>query len=258
MDELNLEELRAWVQECGDVAQGFFNNVTGSRKADRSWVTEADVTVERILTERLASRYPHHGILGEERARQGLEREFVWAIDPVDGTAAFVAGLPIWGVSLGLLHRGEPYFGLLYFPMMKDWYWAGPEGPAYLNDTPIKVLEPASWDSEDWIGVPSDVHRRLEIDFVGKIRSLGSTAASICYAARGSAVASLITGSAIWDVAGAFAVLKAAGGVAVGLSGAPLDTASLLDGSHQREPALVGHPVSVEALRSHMRARTDR
>jgi myo-inositol-1(or 4)-monophosphatase len=255
MSDISLDELRAWVQECGDYAKSLFNNVTGRRKADRSWVTEADETVERILTERLTARYPEYGILGEEQARLGLDREFVWALDPVDGTASFIAGLPIWCISLGLLRRGQPHMGLLYFPLMDDWYWAEPEGAAYLNGQPIQVAPASAWESEDWIAVPSNIHRRFDIDFVGKSRSLGSTAASICYTARGSASAGLISASSIWDIAAALAVLHAAGGVAVGLSGDALVTVPMLDGRRQREPALVGHPANVEALRPHIRAR---
>ena len=255
MNTFALDELRPWLLEGGELGKQFFNNVAGRRKADHSWVTEADEAIERMLTERLAARFPDHGILGEEQARQGIEREFVWAIDPIDGTASFVAGLPIWCISLGLLRFGEPYLGLIYFPIMEDWYWAEPGGPAYLNGQEIHVAPDGPWDSEDWIGVPSNIHRRFDIDFVGKIRSLGSTVASICYAARGSAVAGLITASSIWDVAAALAVLYAAGGVAHGLSGAALKTATLLDGSRQREPALVGAQGHVEALRQRVQWR---
>jgi myo-inositol-1(or 4)-monophosphatase len=258
MDHYDLAELRAWVQECGDLAQGLFNNVAGRRKADRSFVTEADVTIERMLTERLAARHPDHGILGEEQARQGLSREFVWAIDPIDGTASFVAGLPTWGISVGLLRHGRPFFGLLYFPMMHDWYWAEPGGPAYLNGKPMHVSPPGPWDSEDWLSVPSNVHRRFDISFPGKTRSLGSTAASICYVARGSALGALITQSAIWDVAAALAVLAGAGGAAVTLAGAPLETTQLLDGSQQREPAVIGAPYHLDALRQIITPRTPR
>jgi myo-inositol-1(or 4)-monophosphatase len=255
MAEYDLEELRTWVQESGDVAQGFFNNVTGQRKADRSWVTEADLTIERMLTERLSARYPEHGILGEEQTRHGAEREFVWAIDPLDGTASFVAGLPVWGVSVGLLRHGRPYMGLLYFPMLRDWYWAEPGGAALLNGNALRVAPAGEWDGEDWIAVPSNVHRRFDIDFRGKSRSLGSAAASVCYAARGSAVGALLSYTAIWDVAAALAVLYAAGGVAVTLSGAALDTSRLMDGSQQREPVVVGAAAHVAALRERIRVR---
>jgi myo-inositol-1(or 4)-monophosphatase len=255
MSDLDLKELREWLHECGTVAKSFFNHVKGTRKSDRSWVTEADVQVERILSERLARRYPSYGILGEEQARSGTNREFVWALDPIDGTAGFVAGLPIWGISLGLLRNGRPHAGLLYFPMMEDWYWAEPGGPALFNGTALAVAATGEWDSEDWLSVPANTHRRFDIDFVGKIRSLGSTAASICYAARGSAIGSLFVSASIWDVAAALAVLQASGGVAETLSGAPFDCTVLLDGSQQREPALAGAPWHVAALRERIHIR---
>ncbi|HWQ11863.1 MAG TPA: inositol monophosphatase family protein [Roseiflexaceae bacterium] len=258
MAEYDLDELRAWVQAAGDVAQGYFNNVAGRRKADRTLVTEADMAIEHMLVELLSARYPGHGILGEEHARHGVDREFVWAIDPLDGTASFVAGLPIWGISVGLLRRGRPYMGLLYFPMLRDWYWAEPDSPAQLNGAAIQVAPPGEWDSEDWLAVPSNVHRRFDIDFRGKSRSLGSAAASICYVARGSAVGALLAHSAIWDVAAALAVLHAAGGVAVTLSGADLDTRRLMDGSQQPEPVVVGAPAHVAALRDCIRVRPRR
>lgn len=255
MSDLDLRELRGWLHECGGVARSFYNRGGGTRKADRSWVTEADITVERMLTERLRARYPDYGVLGEEQARSGTDREFVWALDPVDGTAAFVAGLPIWCISLGLLHHGQPHAGLLYFPIMDDWYWVEPGGPAYFNSEVIHTAPHAEWDSESWISVPANTHRRFDIDFAGKIRSLGSTAASICYAARGSAVGSLFVSASIWDVAAGLALLRAAGGVALTLSGAPFDTPALLDGSQQREPALVGSAANVAALRERIRIR---
>lgn len=255
MSDLDLNELRGWLHECGDIARRLYNHVTGTRKADRSWVTEADVTVERVLTERLAARYPDYGILGEEHARLGTDREFVWALDPVDGTAAFVAGLPIWCISLGLLRHGRPHAGLLYFPVMDDWYSAEPGGPAVFNGDAIHVAPAAPWDGEDWISGPSNLHRRFDIDFPGKVRSFGCTAGSICYAARGSAVGALFVTASIWDVAAALAVLGAAGGIATTLAGASFNTAPLLDGSQQREPVVVGAPSHVAALREHIRVR---
>ena len=101
MNEINIAELRTWMHECGAIALRSFRNVVGHRKADQSWVTEADVEIERVLVERITARYPDHGILGEEQTRQGIDREFLWALDPIDGTALFVAGLPTWGISAG-------------------------------------------------------------------------------------------------------------------------------------------------------------
>jgi len=249
MSEIDITELRAWMQQCGAIALRSFRNVVGHRKADQSWVTEADIEIERVLVERIATRYPEHGILGEEHARQGLDREFVWALDPLDGTALFVAGLATWGISAGLLRNGAPYFGMIYFPLLEDYYWAGPIGGAVLNDRPIQVLPARPPDSQDWLATPSDAHQNYTIDFAGKTRGLGSTVGPFCYVARGSAVGGLITHAAIWDIAAGLAILQAAGGVAVGLSGAPLDTSAMLDGRLLHEPALLAAPHQIPALR---------
>jgi myo-inositol-1(or 4)-monophosphatase len=255
MSDIDLEELRSWVREAGATARRYFNHVEGRRKADHSWVTEADVAIERALVERLAARYPQHGIIGEEQTRQGIEREFLWALDPLDGTASFVAGLPTWGVSLGLLRAGLPYLGVVYLPLLDDCYWAGPTGDAFLNGRAIRVAAPHDWEGEDWIVVPSNSHRRFAIDFVGKARALGCTAASFCYAARGGAIGAVVTRAAIWDIAAGLAILRAAGGVAIGLSGAPLDPAPLLDGRLLPEPLIIGAETHVAGLRSVIRDR---
>ncbi len=130
MNDIDIDELRAWLREAGVIAQAHFRQVVGWRKADRSWVTEADQAIERMLGERLAARYPGYGVIGEEQTRRETEAEFLWALDPIDGTASFVAGLPMWSISLGLLRHGLPVLGLVYLPLLDDCYWAGPEGPA--------------------------------------------------------------------------------------------------------------------------------
>ncbi len=249
MNDFDFDELRAWLREAGAVARQHFNQVAGWRKADRSWVTEADEVIERMLAERIAARYPQHGVIGEEQTRRDTGREFLWALDPLDGTASFVAGLPIWGVSLGLLRHGLPYLGLVYLPLLDDYYWAGPDGPAFLNGRPILVAAPRAWESQDWIAVPSNSHRRFTLDFMGKTRSLGSVAAEFCYVARGGgALGAIITRAAIWDIAAGLAILRAAGGIATGLSGAPLDTATLLDGQPLPEPLIIGAAAHVADL----------
>jgi myo-inositol-1(or 4)-monophosphatase len=249
MNEIDIAELRRWMQECGAIALRTFRNVVGHRKADQSWVTEADVEIERVLVDRITARYPTHGILGEEQTRQGLDREFLWALDPLDGTALFVSGLATWGISAGLLRHGQPYFGMIYFPLLEDCYWAGPTGSAMLNDQPIHVLPARPLDSQDWLATPSDAHRRFTIDFGGKTRGLGSTVGPFCYVARGSALGGLISRAAIWDIAAGLAILQAAGGVAVGVSGAPIDTSAMLDGRSLDEPAILAAPHQIPELR---------
>lgn len=255
MAGIDVEELQSWARESGALARSYFNRVVALRKPDRSWVTQADIEIEKLLVERITKRYPEHGIIGEEQTRHNLEREFVWALDPIDGTAAFVTGLPIWGVSLGLLQHGKPYFGMFYMPITDELYWAAPGEPAFLNGSPIEVIGPREWDNEDWISIPSNAHRRFTVDFIGKTRSLGSIVADICYVARGSSLGAVSTRSSIWDLAGGLAILYAAGGVIVGLSGQQPDIAAMVNGTPLREPIVAAGPTHLEALRSRVSER---
>jgi myo-inositol-1(or 4)-monophosphatase len=255
MENFSLEEPIGWVREAGAIALSSFKHVVGQRKADQTWVTEADIAIERMLVARIAERFPDHGIIGEEQTRHMTEREFLWAIDPLDGTAVFLSGLPTWGVSLGLLRYGQPYLGVIYLPLLDDCYSAGPSGGARMNGQPIQVVAPREFSSDDWISTPSNVHRRFTIDFLGKTRSIGATVGAFAYTARGSAVGGLISRFSIWDVAAGMAILRAAGGVALGLSGQPFETSAILDGRTFAEPVILGAPAHVEMLRAVIRSR---
>ncbi len=255
MNDIDLDEVRSWAREAGDIARRHFNQGTGWRKADRSWVTDADMAIERLLADHIAARYPQHGIIAEELTHYGTDREFVWAIDPLDGTASYVAGLATWCVSLGLLRAGVPYLGVIYLPILDDYYWAEPASGAFRNGQAIHVAAPRDWDGEDWIATPSNTHRRFELDFIGKARSLGSVAAEFCYVARGGALGALLSRAALWDIAAGLALLRAAGGIAAGLSGTPLDTSVMLDGRLLPEPIIIGERSHVERLRPVIRDR---
>lgn len=255
MAHIDLAELTEWLREAGVIARGYFNAVDGARKADNSYVTRADTEIERYLVARLAARYPTFGILGEEQTSTALTNEYVWALDPLDGTAGFVNGLPIWGPALGLLHRGVPVAGIIHLPLLDDTYTAAIDGPALRNGQPIAVAPPRPYDGEDWMTVPANCHRQLDIGFVGKTRSLGSTAASICYAARGSAAIALVALSGIWDIAAAFAILRAAGGIAQTLDGQRVDDRSVLDNPRVKGALICGAPHHIAQILPTIRER---
>ncbi|MCL5776941.1 inositol monophosphatase [Limibaculum sp. FT325] len=101
-------------------------------KADESPVTVADRETEAAIRAEIGRRYPGHGILGEEFGRAGLDAEFVWVVDPIDGTKSFISGHPMWGTLLGLLHMGEPVAGLVGMPALGELAWGGPGLGAWL------------------------------------------------------------------------------------------------------------------------------
>lgn len=254
---MNLELVRTWASDSAKIALGYYNAVEAQRKPDRSFVTAADIEIEAMLRARIAASYPEHGILGEEDRPHSTGAEYVWAIDPIDGTGAFVDGVPIWGISIGLLRRGEPVFGTFYMPAIDEWYEVGIDGPPLFNGQPISVRTEDILDTEASVYTPSNAHRRYKIRYPGKLRALGSTAAHMCYVARGKAVGALLGWPKLWDVAAALAILRRAGGDARLLSGAPLDLRAMLNGGYPPEPVIVGSLPALEILtdRVHLRSR---
>ena len=89
-------------------------------------VTEADRAAEKAIREIIAERYPEHGILGEEHGDVGLDRDYIWVIDPIDGTRAFISGLPVWGTLVGLYHKGKAVMGMMDQPFTGERFIARP------------------------------------------------------------------------------------------------------------------------------------
>ena len=92
------------------------------QKADESPVTIADRETEAALRAAIAERFPDHGIFGEEFGSEGLEREYVWVIDPIDGTKSFISGSPLFGMLVAVLKAGKPVAGIIRMPALNECY----------------------------------------------------------------------------------------------------------------------------------------
>ena len=119
------------------IAPHFRKRVAVDAKADGSPVTRADRDAEEAIRSLIARRFPGHGIVGEEWGAERSDAEWVWVIDPIDGTGAFIAGLPTFGTLIGLLREGRPVLGLLDQPISNErWIglaWPGLKPRAALN-----------------------------------------------------------------------------------------------------------------------------
>jgi fructose-1,6-bisphosphatase/inositol monophosphatase family enzyme len=110
----------AMADEARTVLRRFFAEGASVRtKADTSYVTEADLTLERRLREMTAAAFPDHGAIGEEFGRHLPDADFQWVFDPVDGTEEFVRRLPTFGSIIGLFFRGEPVAGVIELPALE-------------------------------------------------------------------------------------------------------------------------------------------
>lgn len=120
-----------------------------SLKADRSHVTDADLSTERAIRDLLTIERPADGIFGEEFGAEGNSHR-QWIIDPIDGTANFLRGLPLWGTMIALAVDGVPRVGVVSMPALKRRWWASPEDGAWTNtDSTPRRIQVSSVDSLD-------------------------------------------------------------------------------------------------------------
>ena len=155
-----LAELDAFILELNrasaDVILPLFRADHGienkAASGDYDPVTAADKGAEAEIRRLIAQRYPEHGVIGEEMGEDRPDAEFVWVLDPVDGTRAFVAGLPVWTTLIGLRFQGEPVLGSIGQPFLGE-VFVGHAGGSRLvtaaGETPLKVRTGAAADRRD-------------------------------------------------------------------------------------------------------------
>ena len=128
-------------------ALGFFRGQLGTEfKADASPVTQADRGVEALVRTYLAEHFPDHGIFGEEHGIEGIDRQRMWIIDPIDGTRSFLSGHPLFGFLLGHLNEGVPEVGVIGMPAMDEVFVGVKGAGATLNGKPIKSSDQENLD----------------------------------------------------------------------------------------------------------------
>ena len=180
--------------------------------------------------------------LPETRPRSDASpREWIWVVDPIDGTAGFTDGLDTFCISVGLLRQGRPYAGAVYFPALGHRYGAVRGEGAVCDGQPIRALREEPVRDRAVLYVPAKVHRQYQITYAGKTRSLGSTALHYLLTARGVAAGAVSTAH-VWDYAAAAAILEEAGGVVRHLDGSEINWLEVLDGRHLQPPVLGSSP----------------
>ena len=240
---IDLALVENWLREAGEIALSRRKMLEISAKPDNTLVTDVDWQIEKFLVDNIIRSYPGHQVLAEETGIHGSTSEFLWAVDPIDGTRAFASGLPLWGISIGVLYRGEPYAGGLYLPAVGEIYLGSADG-AFFNDQLLRSNKNTDIKNPmAFLAVPSNAHRLYEISFP-RLRSLGSTTVHLVYVARGIATATLTRRIRIWDIAAVLPILSAVGIGLVYLSGKPFQINDVLGGELSPEP-IVAAPISV-------------
>ena len=215
------------VREGAAIARDYFGRTSVLReKAFHDIVTEADLAVESHIVGALRALYPDHGFLAEEGGAERADAEYVWVLDPIDGTKYYARSVPLYAVSLALLHRGQPAMGVVHTPQM-DQLFDGIVGKgARLNGEPIRCSQVARLEDATLCAeIPSrdsDAALREKglsqfaelVRAARRVRVLGLGSLGLCYSALGGVDAYVNLGGATKDVdvAAGGAILMAAGG----------------------------------------------
>lgn len=207
-------------------------------KGVTDFATQVDLDLERRLAAELADRtqIPVHG---EEFGGPPVTEGTVWVLDPVDGTYNYSTGVPMAGILLGLLVDGDPVLGLTWLPLLGRRYAAHVDGPLLADGAPAPALAPLDLKASAIAYGPfnaaghgrypgarrADVIRALS-SRVARLRMTGSTGVDMAYTAAGIFGGAIAFGRHAWDNAAGAALVRAAGGVATDLSGAPWTASS--------------------------------
>jgi myo-inositol-1(or 4)-monophosphatase len=193
-------------------------------KQQRDPVTAIDRAVEALVRSELRSRFPTHGILGEEGTGDAIDSEYLWVLDPIDGTANFAGGLPFYGLSLALLRAGAPVVGCVYVP-----FWPGAPGGdvlraslgngASIGGKKLK-LERQPFRPSGPVAVPPGLRMMFAVTGnlakrPGEARNLGSIVAELAMVATGGFQYAVFGGPKLWDVAAGALIVREAGGAAL-------------------------------------------
>ncbi|MET0335530.1 MAG: inositol monophosphatase family protein [Rhizobacter sp.] len=226
-------------------------------KSANDFVTEVDQRAEEAIIETLLAAYPGHGILAEEsgRVHGAKHSEYVWIIDPLDGTTNFIHGFPVYAVSIALAFRDQIQQAVVYDPTRNDLFYASKGRGAFLNDKRLRVSKRTRLsDSLVGTGFPfrkgDNFQRYIKMfsevmQSCAGVRRPGAAALDLCYVAAGYYDAFFETGLNPWDIAAASLIITEAGGLIGNFTGEA-------DFMYQREvvagnPKIYGQMVNILA-----------
>ena len=187
------------------------------KKADQSPVTIADRSVEDALREAIGSRFPDHGIIGEERGVTEGAGDFTWVIDPIDGTRAFSCGNPLFGTLVAVLRRGRPVVGVIDLPAQNQ-CWIGVEGmPTLCNGQAVasadtESLGQARITTTSAADLGEDVPRFMRLADSCRVLGFGGDCAGYAHLASGWCDIVAESGLKAYDIMAAVPVVTGAGG----------------------------------------------
>jgi len=234
--KLNSANINVMIKACRKASKrlirdfGEIENLQVSVKGPGDFVTASDKKVEKILIEELQKARPNYSILSEEVGKIDNDESFKWIIDPIDGTANFLHGIPHFAISVGLENEGEIICGIIYDPIKDEMFVAEKGNGSYLNNQRIRVSSRSKLkDCIIFTGGPKKESQDRELalkeynNFSSKvlipIRKLGSAALDMAYVAAGRCDGFWQRNLNYWDIAAGIIIVKESGGFVTDFKG---------------------------------------
>lgn len=230
-----IEDIKYIAQIAGEIIRSYFGkNFSVEFKSDvKNLVTQADKESEKTIIDFIKKKYLSHGILAEESGSHSNESDYLWVIDPLDGTSNFAHGLPIFSVSIGLQFKKEIVAGVVYDIMRDKLYSAEKGSGAFRDNEKISVSNNSIIEKSFLVtGFPYNINENPENAFEKfiamtkssrAVRRLGSAAIDFCYVAEGVFDGFWEVHLNPWDICAGKLLVEEAGGVVTDFNGQPID-----------------------------------
>jgi histidinol phosphatase-like enzyme (inositol monophosphatase family) len=203
----------------GEVISHYFHKRTFNieQKANKTPVTLADRETEQVMRKMIRDRFPHHGIIGEEYGTENDGAEYVWVLDPIDGTIAFIHGVPLFVTLIALLKNGQPIMGAIDQPIAKH-RCEGDNANAWFNKEEVCIRDPSDIASATLLATDivniARMHSKVGFDdLLGRVNLFRTWGDGFGYMliARGQADIMLDAKMAPWDILPVIPVMRGAG-----------------------------------------------
>ncbi|GAB1716847.1 MAG: Histidinol-phosphate phosphatase, putative, inositol monophosphatase [Nitrobacter sp.] len=193
-------------------------------------VTKADRAAEAVMRRMIKASFPQHGIIGEEFGSQNEDAEYIWMLDPIDGTKSFIAGFPVWGTLIALLHRGLPVYGMMHQPYIGERFSGDNRSASYRGPSSGRNLmvrrcaslnEATSFTTSPLLMNPDDRAAFGKVEAEVRLTRYGGDCYSYCMLAAGHLDLVIETELKPYDIAALIPIITGAGGVITTWEGEP-------------------------------------
>lgn len=210
-------------KDAGKMGLAFFRDIPVldiQSKGAQDYVSNADLEVETFVRARIAAQFPGDGIVGEEHENVASKSGWTWVIDPIDGTANFVRGIPQWCIILACVHDDQTKVGVIYEPSMDEMFWTAKGEGAFLNEMPISVAKSNGLDDGSvGVGMNGRTATHMASDLIAELSQRGgiffrnaSGGLMLAYVAAGRLIGYTEAHMNAWDCLAGQLLIAEAGG----------------------------------------------